>query len=117
MSIPKIRYAITGYLEISVEGRATEKFINLAMHQGIPLWNIRHGAEYAVLNTDVDSFFDLRHLAKRSGCRLRIRRKAGLAFLVSRLNRRRGLVAGLLIFVATLYTALFVCALCQCGRK
>ena len=104
MSIPKIRYAITGYLEISVEGRATEKFINLAMHQGIPLWNIRHGAEYAVLNTDVDSFFDLRHLAKRSGCRLRIRRKAGLAFLVSRLNRRRGLVAGLLIFVATLYT-------------
>lgn len=104
MSIPKIRYAITGYLEISVEGRATEKFINLAMHEGIPLWNIRHGPEHAVMNADVDSFFDLRHLAKRSGCRLRIKRKAGFAFLISRLIRRRGLVAGLIIFVATLYT-------------
>ena len=104
MSIPKIRYAITGYLEISVEGRTTEKFINLAMHQGIPLWNIHHGPEYAVLNVDVDSFFDLRHLAKKSGCRLRIRRKAGLSFLLSRLTRRRGLAVGLIIFVATLYT-------------
>jgi similar to stage IV sporulation protein len=104
VSIPKIRYAVTGYLELSVEGRATEKFINLAMHEGIPLWNIRHGPEYAVLNADVDSFFDLRHLAKRSGCRLRIKRKAGLAFIISRLFRRRGLAAGLIIFVATLYT-------------
>jgi len=104
VSIPTIRYAITGYLEISVEGRTTEKFINLAMHQGIPLWNIYHGSEYAVLNVDVDSFFDLRHLAKKSGCRLRIRRKAGLSFLVNRLIRRRGLVVGLIIFVATLYT-------------
>jgi len=104
VSIPKIRYAVTGYLEISVTGRATEKFINLAMQEGIPLWNIRHGPEYAVLNADVDSFFDLRHLAKRSGCRLRIKRRAGLAFLISRLIRRRGLVIGLLFFVTTLYT-------------
>lgn len=104
MSILKLRYAITGYLEISVEGRATEKFINLAIRQGIPLWNIRYGAERAVMNVEVDSFFDLRHLSRKTGCRLQITRKIGLPFLLSRLRRRRGLVAGILFFILALYT-------------
>ncbi|MCW3489338.1 sporulation protein YqfD [Dethiobacter alkaliphilus] len=103
MSILKLRHKFTGYLVISVEGAATEKFINLAMRQGIKFWDVRQTPQSAVLKVDVDSFFDLRHLAKRTGCRVRILRKAGLPFLYSRLFRRRGLVAGLCFFVLTLY--------------
>jgi similar to stage IV sporulation protein len=102
--ILKLRYAFTGYLVISIEGSATEKFINLAIRQGIPLWDVRRSAGHAVLKTDIDSFFDMRHLAKRSGCRLQIVRKAGFPFLWSRLLRRRGLAAGLCLFVLALYT-------------
>jgi similar to stage IV sporulation protein len=104
VSILKLRYVFTGYLVLSVEGMSREKLINLAIRQGIGLWDIEHGVERTVLSTDVDSFFDLRHLAKKTGCRLRIVRKAGLPFLQSRLSRRRGLVLGLAFFVLTLYT-------------
>jgi similar to stage IV sporulation protein len=104
VSILKLRYLFTGYLVLSVQGAAREKFINLAIRQGIPLWDIRHGAEQTQLCVDVDSFFDLRHLAKKSGSRLRIVRKAGLPFWQSRLLRRRGLVLGLVFFVLALYT-------------
>lgn len=104
MFILKLRYFITGFLILSLEGMATEKFINLAIHQGIPLWDIRRSAGRAVLKTDVDSFFDLRHLAKKTGCRLHIIRKVGLPFLWNRLLRRRGLALGLCFFIVTLYT-------------
>jgi similar to stage IV sporulation protein len=89
---------------LAVEGVSREKFINLAIRQGIGLWDIRHGEERTLLCVDVDSFFDLRHLAKRTGCRLRIVRKIGLPFLQNRFCRRRGLVVGLAFFVLTLYT-------------
>lgn len=104
MFILKLRYFITGFLILSIEGVATEKFINLAIRQGIPLWDIRRSAGRAVLKTDVDSFFDMRHLAKKTGCRLHIIRKVGLPFLWSRLLRRRGLALGLCFFIITLYT-------------
>ena len=103
MSILKMRHTITGYLELSVEGAATEKFINLAIRQGIKLWDIQQTTGHAVLKVDVDSLFDLRHLARKTGCRIHILRKAGLPFLYSRLFRRRGLVLGLCFFVLTLY--------------
>ncbi|MDW7650099.1 MAG: sporulation protein YqfD [Bacillota bacterium] len=103
MSILKLRYIFTGYLIISVQGAATEKFINLAIRQGIPLWDIRRGEGQAVLKTDIYSFFDMRHLAAKTGCRLRIVRKAGFPFLWTRMLRRRGLAAGLCLFVVTLY--------------
>lgn len=103
MSIIKWRAAVTGYLLISVRGAAAEKLINLAIRQGIPLWDIRSGKDSALLKTDIDSFFDLRHLAKKTGCRLKIVRKAGLPFVYSRLFRRRGLLYGICFFIITLY--------------
>jgi len=98
-----MRHFRVGYLIVSVRGPATEKFINLASSQGISLWDIRRGPDVAFLRVDVDSFFALRPLSKKTGCRLRIEHKAGLPFLCSRLRRRRGLVFGLVFFVSALY--------------
>lgn len=103
MSILKLWYAFTGYLVVSVRGVSTEKFINLAIRQGIPLWDIVQGTGEAVLKVDMDSFFELRHLAKKTGCRLHIQQKVGFPFFYSKLRRRRGMVVGLSIFILTLY--------------
>ncbi|MDI9462654.1 MAG: sporulation protein YqfD [Bacillota bacterium] len=105
MTILKLRYFLTGYLLIRVSGTAPEKFFNLAALEGIPLWDIRHGAGEFSFKTDVDSFADLRHLARRTGCRLHILSKAGLPFLCNRLLRRRGLIFGLVFFILGLYLA------------
>jgi similar to stage IV sporulation protein len=94
---------MTGYLVITVKGEAVEKFINMAVREGIDLWDIGMQEQKAVLKVGVDSFFDLRPLAKKTGCRLRIERKKGLPFFYSSFMRRRGLVLGLALFVAALY--------------
>ena len=103
MFILKLRYFLTGYLVVSVQGTATEKFINLAIRQGIPLWDLARGSEKAILKVDVDSFFELRHLAKKTGCKLKIVQKAGLPFFLSRAFKRRGWVMGICLFIVSLY--------------
>ncbi len=105
MTILKLRYFLTGFLLIRITGAAPEKFFNLAALEGIPLWDIKHGTGKFTFKTDVDSFAGLRHLARRTGCRLHILGKAGLPFLCNRLLRRRGLIFGLIFFILGLYTA------------
>lgn len=80
MFILKLRYFITGYLLVAVQGRNTEKFINLAIRQHIPLWDLHRNPGGSSLKVDLDSFFELRHLAKQTGCRVQIIRKGGLPF-------------------------------------
>ena len=71
----RLRSLITGYLIVAVQGRNTEKFINLANSQHIPLWDVQRAAEGAYFKVELDHFFALRHLAKRTHCRLQIVRK------------------------------------------
>jgi len=93
----------SGYLVVSVHGAGAEKFINLAIRDGVRLWDISAGESGATLKVSVDSFFELRHLAKRTGCRLYIVNKVGFPFFYHRLIRRKGMVLGLIFFVACLY--------------
>jgi similar to stage IV sporulation protein len=101
--ILKLRSFFFGYLRVVVHGAYTEKFLNLAIACHIPLWELARADGRAVFCVDLDSFFELRHLARRTGCRLRIERKAGLPFFCNRLLRRRGMVAGLAFFLVSLY--------------
>lgn len=103
MSVIRLGQILSGYLVISVKGEATEKFINMAIREGIDLWDIGRQGNAAVLKVGMDSYFDLRPLAKKTGCRLRIERKGGIPFFYSSIIRRRGLVLGLTLFVTTLY--------------
>ena len=99
----RLRSLITGYLIVAVQGRNTEKFINLANSQHIPLWDVQRAAEGAYFKVELDHFFALRHLAKRTHCRLQIVRKAGLPFFCHRFTRRRGLLLGCSLFIVALY--------------
>ncbi len=103
MSIIRLGHMLSGYLVIYVTGEAVQKFINLAIREGIDLWDISVRGNMTVLKVGVDSFFDLRPLARKTGCRLRIQRKGGFPFFYSSFMRRRGLVLGLAFFVTTLY--------------
>ena len=84
-----------GYLEITVEGSALESFINLAAGQGIRFFNLkRQGEQVLSASTPVKGFFRLRPLARRTRCRVRIRKRCGLPFFLARFQRRRFLLAG-----------------------
>ncbi len=103
MSILKIWSVFSGYLVVAVRGYATEKFINLAIKSDVRLWDISISGEQATFKVGVDSFFALRHLAKKTGCRLHIVQKVGFPFFYRHLIRRKGTVCGLIFFVLSLY--------------
>jgi len=103
-----LRY-IGGSVRFSVTGSFAERFINLAARERIPLWDCKRldGKFYAV--TSAKSYHGLRRIAKKTGVRIRITEKHGVPFTRRRYRRRWGLLAGLGLFMAFLFTmSLFI---------
>ncbi len=94
-----------GFVVISLRGRGVERLLNLAVSRGIGFWDLQKQKNEARLSVSLASFRALHPLVRKTRCRLRIRRKAGLPFIIYRLRRRWGLVAGAFFFVAALYLA------------
>jgi len=96
---------IWGYLVIKIEGLSFERLINMAVNQGMVLWSVNRPS-YSVLTAriNIKSFSKLRPILRKYNCRVKILSKHGLPFLLLRLNRRKMLVAGFLIFSALLYS-------------
>ncbi len=97
-----------GYLILVVRGEHPERFINLALTRGVLLWDlVRVDNEVLLVKVDARSFRSLRHIARRARCRIRIRSKRGLPFLIHRLRRRQMLVGGGVLFCLLVY---FLCS-------
>lgn len=95
---------LRGYVLIAVEGDGVERFINLALGRGIRLWDIsRFQAGAVLMKVNPGEFRSLRQIARKTRCRVRIRRKYGLPFTANRLAKRRVLVWGAFFFLCAIY--------------
>lgn len=95
---------LRGYVVIIVEGKAPEKFINLAVVQGIQLWDIVPlGRERFMAKVAVSQVKPLRKVAHTTKTRFRIRQKVGAPFALRRLRRHKGFITGGVLFIALLY--------------
>lgn len=95
---------LTGYLNIEVTGDDLEAFINMAISRGIFLWEICRVNERTMLaRVRISGFFGLRHISRRTRCRMRIKSRRGLPFLMVRLRKRKMLVLGSFLFLMILY--------------
>lgn len=95
---------IFGYIHIIVEGQNLERFVNMAISRGIFLWDIKRvGDNKIFLKARVNSFRPLKHICRRVGCRLRISQKIGWPFIGKKIRQRKMMVAGLVVFLCTLY--------------
>lgn len=104
MFLFKLISFLVGNVTLIVQGEAPEKFINMAAARGIFLWDIgRTGDRVVLVRVRLDSVRPLRHIARLTGCRFRIRDRRGLPFLWARLYRRRAFLAGAVLFVLGLY--------------
>ncbi|MZP28800.1 sporulation protein YqfD [Heliobacterium undosum] len=92
-----------GFLGIRIEGSQLEKFINMAASRGIPLYDLRREPSGRMsAKVRMDGFRSLRHVARKSGSRMRIESRYGLPFYASSLKRQRSLVIGVISFVLTI---------------
>lgn len=94
---------IRGYVIIIVTGKSIERFINICSKRQILLWDIvRADMDSASMKASIRGFRLMRPAAKKSGCRVRIKKRCGLPFFLYRFKRRKGFKLGLLIFSAFL---------------
>lgn len=99
-------FYILGYLNIEVEGIFVERFINICKSKGILLWNIK--MQKGVLlhaNIGINDYKQIRTIAKKTGTKIRIRKKRGIPFILNKYKKRK-IFALILIIVAILISAM-----------
>ncbi|MFR8103927.1 MAG: sporulation protein YqfD [Clostridia bacterium] len=101
---------ILGFVRIEVEGYYIERFINICMKQKIFLWNVkRKNSSMMQANVGIKEFKELRDIAKKTKCRVRLTNKKGLPFLFHQYKKRKIFFLLLvLILFAILVTSNFV---------
>lgn len=100
---------LIGFVNITVEGFFVERFINNCINNKIVLWNIkRKNSTLITTNVSIRDFTNIRHMAKKTKCKLKINLKKGLPFIIHKYRKRRLLLillipVLLIILISSMY--------------
>ncbi|HEY8346635.1 MAG TPA: sporulation protein YqfD [Symbiobacteriaceae bacterium] len=94
---------VLGHLRIEVLGGEPGRFLNLALQAGLVLWDVGYRGDSLWASLTVRDFRALRPAARGARCRVRIRARRGLPFLLARLRGRPALVAGAFLSLAAIW--------------
>lgn len=89
---------------IEVIGFSMERFLNLAAHRDIYIWNIERKDQKICMNVSIKGYKMLKLCARKTGCKIKIKRKAGLPFITYRYRKRKMLPIGIILFIILIYT-------------
>lgn len=94
---------LMGYVRIEVEGYYVERFINICRNQGIIIWNLKREKNVRLkLNARAEEFRKICHIARKTKCKVKIKRKKGIPFLVHRYKKRKFFFLLLIVFILLL---------------
>lgn len=95
---------LRGIVTIRVRGGSIEQLVNELSRQGIDVWDVKPlpGGQMD-MKVALSDFFRLRPPLKRTGCRMSIRGRSGLPFVLARVWKRKGFIAGFSLFVAAIF--------------
>ena len=100
MFIKIILSYLLGYLKISVEGYYIERFINICKNKNITIWNLKRNKEIKIfLNVKINEFKELREIAKKTRCKIKIENKRGFPFLLYKYKKRKIFLVCLIIVI------------------
>ncbi len=102
MIIIKIVRYIMGYVKFRAVGVFTERFLNLLISSGSPVWNITKSGYEMVGYIKAGEYKTIRKHAKKTGVSLRVIKKHGLPFSIKRVKKRKGILVGLVIFITVM---------------
>ncbi|WP_432664590.1 sporulation protein YqfD [Wukongibacter baidiensis] len=100
MLILRIWNFFRGYVLFRLEGLNLERTLNLAIEDGIYLWDIRR-INYTTIEGKVGGrgYKELRKVLKKTGCRSKIKMKIGFPFFIFKLKRKKIVAVGLVLSV------------------
>jgi similar to stage IV sporulation protein len=95
---------ILGYLNIDIEGYYIERFINICKNRKILIWNLKKETEVKLsFNIGIKDFFKLRLIARKTKCRIKIKKRKGIPFLLNRYKKRKIFLALLILVCLGIY--------------
>ena len=93
---------ILGYVRITVEGYYIERFINICRNNKIIIWNLKRDKSVRLnLNIGIKDFKEIKKIAKKTKCKVKIVKKKGLPFLFNRYKKRK-IFFGFLLLILVL---------------
>ena len=79
-----------GYLRISIEGYYIERFINICTNNKITIWKLKKDNNVKVdLNVGINDFKNILSIAKKTKCKVKIKDKKGIPFLLHKYRKRK----------------------------
>jgi len=100
---------LLGFVNITVEGFFTERFINNCINNKIFLWGLkRKSSTLLTVNVNINNFKKIHSIAKKTKCKVKINYKKGLPVILHRYRKRKLflfllLPIALLIFISSRY--------------
>lgn len=81
---------IIGYLGINIEGYYIERFINMCRNNKIVIWHLKRKKDVQLdFRVSIHDFKKVCQVAKKTKCKLRIKSKKGIPFLLHRYKKRK----------------------------
>lgn len=104
MFLIRLWHYLKGYVIIIVTGNCVERFINICTRRQILLWDVEQITPGSVsMKMSINGFKKSRTAARKSQCRVRIQSKKGLPYILTVYRKRRGFLAGILVFAILVY--------------
>lgn len=92
-------YFYTGIVTVKVSGRGLERLLNDLTRNDILIWNVKkHGTETLTFRMSLKDISAFRTIVRHSGCKIDFINRTGLPFLLKRLLKNGGFLAGALLF-------------------
>lgn len=94
---------VRGFVRIRVRGEQPELLLNRLLDERIIVWNISRLEHELEMDIHLSDFFLLRKFLRETGCRMHVLERFGLPFWLARLERRKFLAGGAVVFIVGLY--------------
>ena len=94
---------VKGYLRIRAEGYSPERFLNACRYRGIDLWGLKSAGGAYEMYISLEDFRKSATFLRKTGTRVKVRRRHGLPFFLYRFRKRKLFFAGAFLGVSLLY--------------
>lgn len=95
---------LRGYVIIEVSGFSVERFVNLAVHKGVYIWDVVPKGNCITMKVSVKGFKLLKSCAKKTKCHIKITGKTGCPFFLFKHRKRKLFAVGIIVFILALYS-------------
>ena len=97
---------IFGYVRVEVEGYYIERFINICQNKKVLIWNLnRQNGVKLYLNIGIKDYKKLKNIARKTNCKIKIKKKKGIPFILHRYKKRKIFAIFLIIIAFFIYTS------------